>query len=186
MQRTSTLRVNLLPWREQARQKKRRQWYARAWVAFGLGLALVVIMHFYLSFILGNQAKRNQFLQQAITTEQADITNLSKKSEHKTALLQALNTIVSLRQANYETITFLNQIATVVPASIDLTRIAYTPLQAILEGNANNNADITQFMQQLAKSDYFTQPVLSSINNKSSDNNQLKFQLKVRFKDKAA
>ncbi len=186
MPHTSTLRVNLLPWREQARKKKRRQWYARSWIAFGLGATLIVIMHFYLSFILSNQTERNNFLQQAITTEQADITNLSKKSEHKTQLLQALNTIVSLRQENYTTITFLNQIASVVPASIDLTRIAYTPFQTILEGNANNNADITQFMQQLAKSNFFTQPVLSSINNQSSNNNQLKFQLKVRFKGNAS
>ena len=185
MQHTSTLRVNLLPWREHARNKKRRQFYARAWLSFGAGVLLIVVGHLYLSVIYNAQTKRNDFLQQAITTEQAEITNLSQKTAHKTELLKSLNAIVNLRQQNYRTIAFLNEIANVVPASIQLTRTAYTPVQAILEGTATNNADITQFMQQLAKSTFFAQPVLTSINDKSSDDNLLKFQLKVGFKGDA-
>lgn len=182
MQHTSTLRVNLLPWREQARNKKRRQFYLRTSMVFCTGLMLMVFAHCYLSLSLDAQMTRNAFLQQAITTEQADITNLAQKTTHKTELMKSLQAIVDLRKQNYTTITFLNEIASEVPASIQLTRIAYNPLQATLEGTVNNNEDITQFMQHLSKSNFFSQPVLTSINDKSSEDNLLKFQLKVGFR----
>ena len=186
MQHTSTLRVNLLPWREQARDKKRRQFYIRTWLILGVVVVFLTIGHVYLSMKLSEQTARNTFLQEAITSEQADITNLSQKTSQKAELLKSLNAIVSLRKQNYATIAFLNEIATVVPASIQLTRTTYSPLQATLEGTVNNNEDITQFMQQLAKSKFFSQPVLTSINDKSSEDNLLKFQLKVGFRENAA
>ena len=177
------IQINLLPWREEARLRKKNQFGVGIIGSSCLGILIILFFHLYLSSINSEQNSINADLQAAIGKEQASLTQMSSEESEKEAITLQLHTIVDLYNESYQAVRLLNELTKLVPTTISLTKIKRNGNEITLMGVALSEDDVTHFMRDIAASPYFKQPVLSSINTeKNTSGNQRNFQLEVEQK----
>lgn len=178
--------INLLPWREQLRQIKRMNFVIILGCFIVVTLFLVFISHMYLSGIIGNQQQLNAYLQSDFDKEQVELGALNKKKQEQKTVNTELHYILSLRENSYQAVRLLDELVKIVPDAVSLNKISRQGNSIILIGKAESNLQVTLFMENMAKSNFFRQPVLTEISSKeNSAGEERYFQLKVELKDKS-
>jgi type IV pilus assembly protein PilN len=181
------LQFNLLPWREQARKANRTRFITAAIGFFIIALLIVITLHFFYSSRLNHQQNINQFIQAEIDNEQAFINDLNKQKGEKTSIENKMRLLMNLYHENFQLIRFFNELTPLVPNSIMIMKITHTPNTIVLNGKADSDADVTNFMQMLSKNPVINQPELSSIDSQKDleDNATVKkfFELTMKLKE---
>ena len=184
------IRINLLPHREQKRKQQQQQFYVMLGAVIGLGAAIWVGAHYYLSNQLEHQNGRNAYLETEIATLDKQISEIKKLKEATVALLQRKKVIESLQANRAETVYLLDQLARQPPDGIYLKSIQQKGTQVNITGYAQSNARVSTFMRNLESSSYLERPALVEIKAVSERNTRLsEFSLAVhltRTKDEAA
>lgn len=178
------IQINLLPWREQARQIRKAQFTAALIASVSISLFILLVWHIYLSHQLDVQLKLNDLLQTGISQEQASLNDMSSKEDEKNIIDNQLHFITKLYSKSYLGVGLLNELVTLVPPSISLSKIDRNGESITLAGTANTDDDVTRFMQEIAKSSYFRQPILTMLNQqKLKEGNMKYFELSVIQKE---
>ena len=74
--------INLLPWREAARQERQRQFAVVAVGAAVLAALVVVLIHIQYSGMIENQRSRNQFLESQIKAVDKQIAEIKTRRRY--------------------------------------------------------------------------------------------------------
>lgn len=173
-------KINLLPWREQARRARKLQFVYILAGAIGIAILFIVILHLYYNMLIGHQQSRNIFLQTQIDREQTTLGILAKKKKEQTVVDTELHFIFGLREKSYQAVRLLDELPRIVPEGLSFNNIARTSKGIILIGKAQSNLEITLFMKNIAKSKIFKQPELTNITGKESAvGEERSFELKV-------
>lgn len=176
----ASLQINLLPWREAARQRKKAQFIASLVACCFSSFFVLMMCHLYYSSIHSSQAEINSILQNEISQGQATLNEMSSQVTDSRAVILQLHTIIDLYNESFHTVRFLSELTGLVPSNISLYKIKHDGDDITLTGVAASEAAVTEFMQQIGKSPYFNQPVLSSISMDSDKMGaQKNFQLKL-------
>jgi len=174
------LQINLLPWREQARLVKKKQFNLVLAGFIGLTVFFVLMIHFYFDGLINYQQKRNTFLQDQLTQAEAELAALNKKKNEVQVIDAALHFIISLREKSFQAVRLLDGLVRVVPEGVTLNKIARADNTITLLGSAQSDIQITYFMKNMENSPIFYQPTLSEISSKeTSMGDETYFQLKV-------
>lgn len=160
--------INLLPWREKQRQEQKQQYL--------LGLvAVAAIMGLIFWFIaqafdqqINNQNSRNQFLQGQISALDAQIGEIKKVKENKSALEQRMALIEQLQANRNVTPVVFDKLASIVPAGVTFEAMSRAGNRINIEGTSDSNNRLSDFMRALENSDTFIGAELSSIKADSS------------------
>jgi len=176
--------INLLPWREQERNIRKVKFLTILGFAASTTIVLMVLIHFYLSYLVSSQLSRNDFLTTQINQTVAENGDLKTQKQNALTVLKELQFIIGLQGKNYQTIRMLNELTRVTPAAIILTKLDKKDNGIILEGSAVSNTDVTQFIKAMSDSPVFTIPELNKIaaNDKQVETRK-NFQIKVDQKD---
>ena len=178
------IQINLLPWREHARQAKS--------IRFGLMLAsfivasivAMILMHLYFKGIISSQNGRNTFLQTEIDKTQADFTDLKQKKLEQTTLVTQLHYIMNLQRDSYSIIYLLDELAKIAPTSVLLEKIERNANVITVAGKARSDLQITVFIKDLGETKGFSQPVLTEITSQEGNAAEERhFQLKIELQD---
>lgn len=173
--------INLLPWREQARQGKKKQLMVTLVSFMMLALVMALMIHFYLGSLITNQVNLNSYLQSQITLEQATLTNLQKKKQGEIELKKKILFLVGLQTKSNNSVKMLDELVRIIPGTVALTRLVSDSETVVLEGLAQSDLDITLFMQKISESKVFATPILTEINTKNvGKEGEKSFQLKVK------
>lgn len=164
------IQINLLPWREQARQIQKARLTVFFIITLGLVLLVLTSIHIYYKSQVNHQLRLNTYLQTQINEQQAAIDNISAKQKDKLAVQEKLNFISNIFAANYDVIRLFNELTVIVPANIKMKSIFRHENKITFIGSAPSDSEITQFMQDIAHSPLFNQPVLSAINSETDNN----------------
>lgn len=174
------MQINLLPWREQARQVKQ--------IGFGIlmasflvgALVLVVFVHIYVHSLINAQNASNNYLQTQLQIAQNNLTDLKQKKEDQMKLIENLHFLINLRKKSYAAVKLLDTLAKTTPSSILLDKVERINDDITITGTAQADPEVTVFMKNIAAVKGFNQPVLSSITNVQGVNGDEKhFQIKV-------
>lgn len=155
--------INLLPWREQARQQQKQNYLGM------LGLvAIVVGLVFYLIGMAieqqtAHQNMRNSYLQQEIGKLDAQIAQIQKIKESKNAIEQRMALIGQLQISRNVAPKVFDELARIVPAGVTFKTLNRTGNLITIEGISDSNNRLSDFMRRLERSEVFTAGDLSSI-----------------------
>lgn len=176
------IQINLLPWREQARQIKKLN-FAIAIAACALASCFfLLICHVYYKSLVSNQQERNTFLQNQLSAEQAYLGELTQKKEQQIADIADLKFIFSLQQAGYQTVSVFNALASVAPDTVTFDRISREGKIVTILGKAKSNLQVTTLLQNIKKFPIFQQPDLTEITGKEvSSGEERLFKLDVQI-----
>ena len=92
-----TVRVNLLPHREERRKRARQHFYIVAGGTALIGALVVVVMHTYVARLIEGQEDRNRFLKGEISKLEKEISEINSLRDQIQALLARKNIIETLQ-----------------------------------------------------------------------------------------
>ncbi len=176
--------INLLPWRERARYESKIRFFITLTIVIGIALFISVLYHFYFTSLISRQINNNNLLRAELDQEKASLTSLMNKKKSQAVITENINYLFSLYESNYNVVRLLNELARIVSESILITEIKREKDTITLLGKTESNLQVSLFMENIAKSAFFQNPILTEISGKDDKtvgdvrNFKLKFQLK--------
>lgn len=176
--------INLLPWREEARQKAQQQFLVLLALILVLMAGIVFgVTELYDARIKG-QVARNQYLQKEIKILDQKIAEIAELKEKEKNLAQRMNLIEQL-QSNRNTGTIIfNDIAQAVPSGVHLTKLTRKNNALLIVGKTESNSRVANMMRRIEKSSRLESPILESIiGDKENLNTLSEFRMQVHLSD---
>lgn len=179
-------KINLLDWRAQKREQRKKQFIAL--MIAGVLVAAAIFGSGYLGMqgALDNQDARNAYLKQEIVEVDRKIKEIEELERVKNNLLSRMRVIEELQASRSATVHFFDEIVKTLPEGVNLTSIKQSGTAVTIEGTAESNGRVSTYMKNLEASEWFQDPRLVVI--KSSDKNSLRrsdFTLQVKNLTKA-
>ena len=175
--------INLLPWREEAREKQKRDYIgilAAVFLASGL---LVFLALNVLDMMTDEQRGRNAYLQSEITLLEKQIAEITKIKERKKDIERRTEIILNLQQARNLPTHVLDELVRIVPPGIYLSSIEKKGSMLWIEGRSESNNNVANMMRKVKTSEWLHEPNMQSIVSQNDDMRQLqRFSLKVTIK----
>ncbi|WP_423823157.1 PilN domain-containing protein [Salinisphaera sp. SPP-AMP-43] len=175
------LRINLLDWRAAEREYKRKRFIAQL---VGAAIATIVVVGvlpvLYYGHLLDAQQTRNRYLQQQISKAEQHLTEIRELKQTRQNLVNRMQVIGELQHSRSAIVHYFDQLAASVPDGVYLISLDQNGDTTTLDGVAESNARVSQYMTNLDQSPWFTNPRLIVI--KRDDRNgrrRADFTLKV-------
>jgi len=164
-------RINLLPYREEIKQRKKQQFKVLMLGAFAVGLGLAAATYLGIDNAISNQEGRNNFLQTEIDRLDRELGEIDKLQQEKEAFLAKKLKVEELQEKRYQAAYILDSLNTLTPDNTYLTALeAESPTSYKISGHAVSDNKIAVMMRSLPSTGIFLQPELLSI--KKVDNYQ--------------
>ncbi len=170
--------INLLPYRELAREKQRKHFTQQIALFALLGAIASGGIWFYLDSAITAQQERNNQIQQAIDEAQSQEARVTELRQQKEQLLAKKKKVEELQLLRGMASKSVSAIENALPPGLYLTDLNTAGDGYTLTGMASSENRIAVFMSNLPKTGMFNIPTLSSI--KKDGNGQI-FSLHVSF-----
>ncbi|WP_029889077.1 PilN domain-containing protein [Polycyclovorans algicola] len=154
------LRINLLDWRAERRERRKRQFFQM--LALG-GLAGVMIgggMYLHASGAVEHQRERNQYLTQQVAEIDQKIKEIESLERTRDNLLARMRVIETLQSSRSASVHFFDEVVETLPEGVSLTLLRQQGEQVTIEGVADSNGRVSAYMKNLDASEWFEDPRL--------------------------
>ncbi len=156
-------RINLLPWREQLREERRKQFLVILGGIFVLSCGAVFLGDQYLSGEIARQEARNAFIQQNIAKLDVRIKEISELKTRRQQLLARMKIIQDL-QGNRPVIGHVfDQLVRTLPDGVYFRELKMQGDTLSISGEAESNNRVSNLMRNLDASDWFASPTLIEV-----------------------
>jgi len=169
--------INLLPWREEQRKEKTRQFTSMMGFSIFLTIAVFLLIHVTISGQISHQQKRNKILQDEISRLDVALKEIEGLEETKEKLLSRMDIIQSLQQKRPQIVHLFDEIVRTVPEGIYLTGIKQSGTGININGIAESNGRVSAYMRNIDNSDWMATPKLSVIESKKGTLRSSEFML---------
>lgn len=156
-------RINLLPWREEARRERQRQFLYSLMGTLVLGAILVLIVGMFFDQRISHQESRNQQIQVEINRLEQRIARIAELERTRDRLLSRKQIIESLQASRSLTVELLDKLAKTIPVGITLTNVRQQGNNLTLLGTSQSNARVSAYLQSLEDMDLFVNPELQYV-----------------------
>jgi len=186
-----SMRINLLPHREERRQRGRQHFAVLAGLTAALGIAIVGAGYLYVAGLISTQQDRNAFLKSEIAKLDKEIAEIKKLKDEIAALLARKQIIETLQADRAQTVHLLDQLVRQMPEGVYLRSVRQRGLGVNLLGYAQSNARVSTLMRNIESSPWLANPKLveikaSSVNKKRLSEFNMNLMVKrVQLKDAA-
>ncbi len=161
--------INLLPWRENLRKKRQRDFGTAAILALLVAGATCGGVHFYINDMIDFQGQRNAYLKKEIEIVDKKIKEIKQLEKIKAQLIARMNVIQSLQSSRPEIVHLFDEVVSTVPEGAYLTSLAQSNTKISLKGKAQSNARVSSYMRNIELSDWLQAPKLQVISTKAKD-----------------
>jgi type IV pilus assembly protein PilN len=156
-------KINLLPWREELRQEKKKEFLSLMGLCTLLTLIGVGLVHLYIDGLKEHQVRRNKLLQDEIAVLDTKIVEVKNIGERKSKLLSKIDVVQRLQESRPEIVHLFDEIPRVVPDGVFLTKISQVGAGLTFDGKTQSNARVSSFMRSVEASSWLQSPKLSVI-----------------------
>ena len=163
-------KINLLPWREELRKKKQRD-FAGGIVAgmLATGGALFGV-YLHIEGMKEYQVSRNQILKNEIAILDQRIQEIKDIEEKKNKLLNKIDLIQKLQESRPEIVHMFDEMSKVTPEGVFLNKLTQLCAQLTLDGKAESNARVSAYMRAVDNSQWLNGAALSVIKGEGKTN----------------
>ena len=156
--------INLLPHRQEKRQRRKIAFFAGLGAAAVVGLIIIALWYFVLQHLISNQQQRNQFLSAEITRLEAQIKDIATLKAEIEALKARQKAVEDLQTDRNVPVRLLNELVKQTPEGVYLTAIKQTGNVVAVNGVAQTNERVSEFLRNTAyNSEWLTRPELVEI-----------------------
>ena len=172
--------INLLPWREEAREKQKRDFIGILALVFLVTSLLVYLFISYIELVTDDQRQRNSYLMSEISLLDTQIAEISEITKRKKDIERRTEIILALQQSRNLPTHVLDELVRIVPPGIYLSSIEKKGSTLWIEGRSESNNNVANMMRKVTTSEYLSDPSMQSIISQNEELRQLqRFKLKV-------
>jgi len=173
-------RLNLLPWREEQRKRRRDEFLAILGAAALLAAGIGAGAHFYYLDLIHQQTVRNQFLEKEIAALAEEIREIAKLDRERQRLIDRIRAIEQLQAERPGIVQLFDAVVETLPDGVSLTAFQQKDRALIFSGMARSNARVSNYMKRMERSQVISAPTLQVIETRTRDGERFAdFQLKA-------
>ncbi|MCL1078588.1 fimbrial protein [Parashewanella spongiae] len=177
--------VNLLPWREEAREKKKRDYLGILALVFIFSSLMVYSVMGFIGMMKDEQRDRNTYLKSEIQLLETQIQEIRAITKRRENIERRTDIILDLQQARNLPTRVLDELVRIVPPGIYLSNIEKKGNLLWIEGLSESNNHVTNMMRKVETSKWLDSYSMKEIVLKETENRQLhKFSTSIRIVDK--
>jgi type IV pilus assembly protein PilN len=155
--------INLLPWRAELRQEQKKQFAVMAVMTCVLAAAIVGLIHFQMQAKISYQMSRNRFVTDEINKVNEEIKEISELQKVRRSLIERMEVIQDLQVSRPSIVHLFTDIVSTVPNGVYLESLVQTGSNLELNGQAESNSRVSNYMRNLSASDWLKEPNLTVI-----------------------
>jgi type IV pilus assembly protein PilN len=156
-------RINLLPWREEDRKRRQREFGIATAGAVVLAVGAVLLTMFAYSQMIDDQKSRNQRLTDEIVELEKSIKEIDGLERQKERLLARMEIIEQLQRSRPEIVHLFDEITRQLPEGVYFNGMQQTGTTVTLQGVAQSSTRVSALMRQLDGSDWLTDPSVTRV-----------------------
>jgi type IV pilus assembly protein PilN len=156
-------RINLLPWRQQQRAQRQKEFGLFAIGAVAAAAAVTLFTSWGVSAAIDSQRDRNVLLKKEITELDRQITEILGLEAQKQRLLARMEIIERLQRSRPEVVHVVDQLARTLPEGVYLTSVKQTGKKLELKGVAQSSTRVSTLMRNIEASQWITEPQLQVV-----------------------
>jgi type IV pilus assembly protein PilN len=162
-------RINLLPWREQERKVRRREFGVAAGGAVFAAIIFVLGGKLLYSSWTDSQNEKNTLLRNEIKKLDAQIADIQDLENRKQRLVARMEIIERLQRKRPEIVHLFDEIVKTVPEGVYLTNIKQSGNKLEIHGVAQSSTRVSTFMRNIDASVWMDNPVLLVVESANKD-----------------
>lgn len=181
--------INLLPYREEKRKRRKTAFFAGLGVSAVLGAVVVGAGMLLLQQMTAAQASRNQYLTTEIDRLDSQIKDIANLKAEIESLKSRQRAVEDLQADRNTPVHLLNELARHTPEGVYLTTIRQTDKVVAINGIAQTNERVSELLRNTARnSEWLEKPELveikiANLSTSSRDQKRLfEFSMKVSIK----
>ncbi len=156
-------RINLLPWREELRQEKKKEFLGQLGVFCLLVVVCCYVWVMAMDNAISDQQYRNNLLNSEITQLKKQVAEIQELKKRKKELEQRMRVIQDLEGKRSIIVHYFDELTKNVPDGVYFTSVERRGNNFSLKGVSESNQRIATLMRNLNGSEWFTQPNLRSV-----------------------
>ncbi|GHC28976.1 hypothetical protein GCM10010082_23200 [Kushneria pakistanensis] len=171
--------INLLPWREQARERRTRRFHL--WLLFSalLGLGIGFLCQQYQQYQLGHINTDIAYIQQRTDALEHDITQGRTLDEKRHQMQERIELIRQLQFSRSQTVALFQALTDTLGEGVTYDRVMRHDGQLDISGLATTNRQVSDQMRALSSAPVLGEPLLLDVRAESERSNQRRFNLQV-------
>ncbi|WP_458717829.1 PilN domain-containing protein [Pseudomonas gregormendelii] len=181
-------RINLLPWREELREERRKHFLVTLVGVLVGSVGAVLIADQVITAAVDRQLARNDYIGKQIAVVDERIKQISDLKARRQQLIERMRIIQDLQGNRPISGRIFDQLARTLPDGVYFTEVKMVGTTLSITGAAESNNRVSDLMRNLDGSDWFDAPSLTEV--KATTAGQLDqaniFQLTVRQTQPAA
>ncbi|MFP4251795.1 MAG: PilN domain-containing protein [Guyparkeria sp.] len=148
-------RINLLPWREERRQKRQRDFVIHLVLVALVAVAVAFGVHTFMQSQIEHQQARNAYLEDVIKKLDRQIQTINELKQRKAELTARMQVIEKLQSSRPTIVHLVENFITTLPDGVQLTDITVTNDEKIsIQGKADAQARVAAYLRRLNSADY--------------------------------
>ncbi len=156
-------RINLLPWREERREERRKR-FLLALIGVVVGsIGAVLIADQVITAAIERQVARNDYIDKQIAVVDERIKQISELKAHRQQLVERMRIIQDLQGNRQISGRIFDQLARTLPDGVYFTDVKMAGKTLSISGAAESNNRVSELMRNLDASDWFDAPSLNEV-----------------------
>lgn len=163
--------INLLPWRAELRQKRKKEFLMATLGAVLMGAALTFGSKMFVQAQISNQESRNSLLRAEIAELDKRIEEIRELESRKARLLARMEIIEQLQTSRPEAVHLMDEAVNIMPEGTHLTEIRQTGARVEIVGIAQSSTRVSALMNNIDDSEWLKDPDLRGIDYRGTGAN---------------
>jgi type IV pilus assembly protein PilN len=156
--------INLLPYREEKRKRRKVAFFVGIGIAAAVGAALVMASYALLQYLTGEQQQRNRYLGDEIGRLEVQIKDIANLRAEIESLKSRQRAVEDLQTDRNTPVHLLNGLALNIPEGIYLTGIRQVDKVVTINGIAQTNERVSELLRNASRnSEWLEKPELVEI-----------------------
>jgi type IV pilus assembly protein PilN len=161
-------RINLLPWRAQQRQERKKQFFMALGAAAVVGIGIVYLSKLTVEGWITNQRSRNTILTTEIAELDKQIEEIRGLENQRERLIARMKVIGELQRSRPEVVHLFDEIVKAIPEGVHLTEVKQTGNRIELQGMAQSSTRVSTLMRNIDASSWLSEPGLDVVQTVAS------------------
>ncbi|MDP5208147.1 MULTISPECIES: PilN domain-containing protein [unclassified Microbulbifer] len=156
-------KINLLPWRQEYRAQKQKEFQQ---IALLVVMAAAVSVFLWMETVdqqVDRQKARNQILQVRINALNKQVAEIKELKKHRQELIDRMRVIQELQGNRPLAVRYFDELVQATPEGLWLTSLVRKGNSLALSGVAESNNRVSSFMRNLDQSDWYDSPILTDV-----------------------
>jgi type IV pilus assembly protein PilN len=166
-------RINLLPWREELRQKRKKEFVLALVGAVMLGGLVAYVSKLTVRSWTAQQEARNTVLKTEIAALDKQIDEILGLEDQKERLLARMQIIERLQRSRPEAVHLMDELVDTLPEGVHLTDVEQQGTRIEVKGEAQSSTRVSALMRNIDASQWLKDPGLDVVQSVDSGPEEL-------------